>query len=351
VPREGKLKLVPTEVATGTAAASWTAAVMFFALMLYAILGGADYGGGVWDLLASGPRAKEQRRLIEQAIGPIWEANHVWLIFVIVIMFTAFPPAFAALSVALHIPLTLMLLGVVMRGTAFTFRHYDRQAGDVQRRWSRIFGTASTITPVTLGMCIGAVATGEIRVQDGVVTSGFLHPWLGLYPFMVGLFALALFAFLAAVFLTVETDDRALQNDFRKRALVTAAVVGMLALAVFLLSYRAAPGVHAGLVRRPWSLGLHIVTAINAVGAIAALWKRRYRWARIFAAAQVAMILVGWVLSHFPYLVPPDISIRSAAAPEAVLRAVLWSSAVGAVILVPSLYALFRIFKFSRRPA
>jgi len=200
-------------------------------------------------------------------------------------------------------------------------------------------------------MCIGAVATGEIRVADGVVTSGFLHPWLGLYPFMVGLFALALFAFLAAVYLTVEAKDRALQDDFRHRALRTAVVVGMLALAVFLLSHREAPGVHAGLVSRPWSLSLQIVTAINALGAIAALWKRRYRWARAFAAAQVALILVGWVLSHFPYLVPPDISIRSAAAPQPVLRAVLWASAVGAVILVPSLYSLFRIFKFSRPAA
>lgn len=339
---------MPAETASGANAAAWTAAVMFLSLVLYAILGGADYGGGVWDLFASGPRAKEQRRLIEQAIGPIWEANHVWLIFVIVILFTAFPPAFAAISVALHIPLTLMLLGVVMRGTAFTFRHYDRQAGDVQRRWSRIFGGASVITPITLGMCIGAVATGEIRVENGVVTSGLVRPWLGLYPFLVGLFALALFAFLAAVFLTVETEDRALQNDFRKRALLTAVVVGMLALAVFLLSHRSAPGVHAGLVARPWSLSLQVVTGINAVGAIAALGKRKYRWARIFAAAQVALILVGWVLTHFPYLVPPDISIWSAAAPENVLKAVLWSSAAGALILVPSLYALFRIFKFSK---
>ena len=339
---------MPAEIASGANAAAWTAAVMFLALVLYAILGGADYGGGVWDLLASGPRAKEQRRLIEQAISPIWEANHVWLIFVIVILFTAFPPAFAAISVALHIPLTLMLLGVVMRGTAFTFRHYDRQAGDVQRRWSRMFGGASVITPIMLGMCIGAVATGEIRVEDGVVTSGLVRPWLGLYPFLVGLFALALFAFLAAVFLTVEAEDRALQNDFRKRALITAVLVGALALAVFLLSHRAAPGVHAGLVGRPWSLSLQLVTAINAVGAIAALWKRRFRLARIFAAAQVALILVGWVLTHYPYLIPPDISIWSAAAPENVLKAVLWASAVGALILIPSLYVLFRIFKFSK---
>src|SRR5687767_8800816 len=156
-----------------------TVGLLFAALVLYAVLGGADYGGGVWDLLASGPRAREQRRLIATAIGPVWEANHVWLVFLIVLLFTAFPPAFAVLATALHIPLTLMLLGIVLRGTSFTFRHYDRQDDTVQQRWGRLFATSSVFTPVMLGICVGAIATGEIRVQNGVVTSGFLWPWLG----------------------------------------------------------------------------------------------------------------------------------------------------------------------------
>lgn len=234
--------------------------LLFASLILYAVLGGADYGGGVWDLLASGPRVHEQRRLIATAIGPVWEANHVWLIFVIVLLFTAFPPAFAALSTALHIPLTLMLLGIVLRGTSFTFRHYDRQDDTVQRRWGRLFAISSVFTPVMLGVCIGAIATGGIRVHDGVVTSGFLRPWLGLFPFAVGLFTLALFAFLAAVYLTVEADEEALREDFRKRALSAAGAVGALALMVYLLSYETAPLVHAGLRQRSWSWPLQIVT-------------------------------------------------------------------------------------------
>src|SRR5688572_33490992 len=114
------------------------ALVMLAALVAYALLGCADFGGGIWDLFSVGPRAREQRRHIAQAIGPVWEANHVWLIFMIVLLFTAFPPAFAALSTALHIPLTLMLLGIVLRGTSFTFRQYDRQEDPVQQRWGRL---------------------------------------------------------------------------------------------------------------------------------------------------------------------------------------------------------------------
>src|SRR5882672_2731226 len=146
---------------------------MIAALILYALLGGADYGGGVWDLFAFGKRAPQQRALIAKAIGPVWEANHVWLILVIVILFTAFPPAFAAISTALHIPLTLLLLGIVLRGTTFTFRSYD-----VQRRCSLVFSIASVITPILLGITLGAISSGTIRVETGHVVSGFFSSWL-----------------------------------------------------------------------------------------------------------------------------------------------------------------------------
>lgn len=322
-----------------------TVGLMFAALVLYAVLGGADYGGGVWDLLASGPRAQEQRRLIETAIGPVWEANHVWLIFMIVLLFTAFPPAFAALATALHLPLSLMLVGVVLRGTSFTFRHYDRQDDTVQQRWGRLFAISSVFTPVMLGVCIGAIATGGIRVQDGVVTSGFVRPWLEPFPFAVGLFALALFAFLAAVYLTVEANDNALREDFRRRGLGAAGAVGVLALTVYLLSHEAAPLVRDGLTQRPWSWPLQIVTGGCAVGAIGALWWRRFQVARVLAAGQVTLILSGWALAQYPFLVPPDISIMQAAASQSVLRAVLWGIALGSLILVPSFLYLFRVFK------
>jgi cytochrome d ubiquinol oxidase subunit II len=319
--------------------------LLLAALVLYAVLGGADYGGGVWDFLASGARAREQRRLIESAIGPVWEANHVWLIFMIVLLFTAFPAAFAALSTALHVPLTLMLLGIVLRGTAFAFRHYDRQDDTAERRWGRLFAVSSVFTPVMLGICIGAISTGDIRTQNGAIGSGFLRPWLGLFPFTVGLFVLTMFALLAAVYLTVEAKDEALREDFRQRALGSAVAVGALALTVYLMSREAAPLVSAGLTQRPWSWPLQIVTGVFAVGAIGALSQRRFHLARVLAAGQVALILTGWALALYPFLVPPDISITQAAAPLTVLRPVLWSTGIGFLMLVPSLLYLFRVFK------
>jgi len=321
------------------------AGIMIASLVFYALLGGADYGGGVWDLFAFGSRAKQQRDLIAEAIGPVWEANHVWLILVVVILFTAFPPAFAVISTALHIPLTLLLIGIVLRGTSFTFRHYDDRHDNAQRRWGRVFSVASIITPVLLGITLGAIASGSIRVRNGTVTTGFFNSWLAPFPFAVGFFALALFAFLAAVYLTSETNDKNLQEDFRRRALVSGVLVGALALIVFLLAGTGAPTVRAGISRSPQALALHVLTAVFAAGAFYALWTRKFRLARICAAAQTSLILLGWALAQFPYLVEPDVSIASAAAPPITLQLLLGALAAGAVLLLPSYFYLFRIFK------
>jgi cytochrome d ubiquinol oxidase subunit II len=155
------------------------ALIIAVALNIYLLLGGADYGGGVWDLMASGERAERQRRLIERSIGPIWEANHVWLIAAIVILFTAFPPAFARIMTFLHIPLLLMLLGIVARGSAFAFRSYEARH-DFRRRWGTVFATASLLTPILLGTLIGAVAWGKL---DGRMESSsvFFTSWIGFF--------------------------------------------------------------------------------------------------------------------------------------------------------------------------
>ncbi|HEV2911760.1 MAG TPA: cytochrome d ubiquinol oxidase subunit II [Pyrinomonadaceae bacterium] len=321
------------------------AGAMIVSLTFYALLGGADYGGGVWDLFARGPRALKQRALIEEAIGPVWEANHVWLILVVVILFTGFPVAFAAIATALHIPLTLLLIGIVLRGSAFTFRTYDVKRDERERGWGRIFSIASIITPVLLGITLGGIASGSIRFENGIVPNGFVRPWLAPFPLAVGFFALALFAFLAAVYLTLETRDTLLQEDFRRRAIVAGVVVAALALAVFLLSGSGAPKVRAGLSASAWAVPLHLATAISAIAAFAALWKRAYGLARVCAAAQVTLILWGWALAQFPYIVEPDITIQSAAAPPATLRLLLGALALGALLLFPSFYYLFRVFK------
>jgi cytochrome d ubiquinol oxidase subunit II len=322
------------------------AALLALSLNAYVLFGGADFGGGVWDLLASGPRRNRQREVIAHALGPIWEANHVWLIFAIVLAFTCFPPVAARLGTLLHVPLTLMLIGIVLRGSAFTFRTYDSQQDATQRRWGRIFSSASVITPVLLGVSIGAVASGRVGGEtSGGFVSQYVQPWLTPFAFSVGFLALALFAFLAAVFLTLETHDHDLCEDFRRRALGSGIAVFLASALALLLSRWQAPLVMAGLMTSPWALPLHLATGATAVAVLAALWFRRFRLARIGAGLQVSLIFWGWALAQYPLLIPPGFTIEGSAAPHPTLRALLIATAGGGIVLVPSLWYLFHIFK------
>jgi cytochrome bd ubiquinol oxidase subunit II len=321
------------------------AAILALSLNAYVLFAGADFGGGVWDLLASGPRRDRQRAVIAHAIGPIWEANHVWLILVIVLAFTCFSPVAARLGTVLHIPLTLMLVGIVLRGSAFTFRTYDDEHDSAQRRWGRIFASASVITPVLLGVSIGAVASGRVAlVPSGSFTEQFVHPWLTPFALSVGLLALSLFAFLAAVFLTLETRDPQLIEDFRRRAL-GAGVAVFCASALVLLLSRTAPLVRTGLTGSAWAVPLHLATGLTALVVFATLWFRRFWLARVAVGVQVSLIFWGWALAQYPLLVPPDLTISNSAAPASTLRLVLLALVIGGAILLPSLWYLFQVFK------
>ncbi len=323
-------------------------AVILAALVIYALSGGADYGGGMWDLLARGPRAPRQRAAIEHAIGPIWEANHVWLILVIVVLFTAFPPAFATIMTALHIPMTAILIGIVLRGSAFVFRKYDAQHDAVHRRWSTVFGAASFFTPFVLGLCLGALASGEIRVTDGRLSSGFFAGWTTPFAVACGLFAQGLFAFLAATYLTVDTDaEPELQAGFRTRALVSGVLLAPAAALTFVLARDGAPHIFARLTSW-WAPLLVAVTSVCAIGALAALWSRRFRWARAAAVGQVMCILVGWGLAQYPHLVVPDLTLSNAATVPSTLHALQSALAAGALVLFPAFGYLFYVFKRRR---
>lgn len=331
------------------------AGALVLALNAYVLSGGADFGGGVWDLLATGPRKIAQRDLVAQAIGPVWEANHVWLILAVVLLFTCFPPAFARLAVALNLPLTGALVGIVLRGSAFAFRGYGGDRDVVQRRWGRVFAVASLVTPILLGVAVGTVASGALGERGGGKGEGFLATyvatWLAPFPLAVGLFTLCCFAFLAAVYLTLEAPEGALREDFRRRALAAGIALGVAAFAALLLARPEAPLMGAGLLGSGWALPFQAGTGMVAVGTLGAVWTRRYRLARAAAAAQISLILWGWVVSQYPYVVPPDLAIADAAAPPATLRLVLIALALGAAVLVPSLLYLFRVFKRGDRPS
>lgn len=326
-------------------AADLLAAVLLLALVAYALLGGADFGGGVWDLLATGSRARAQRRLIEHAIAPVWEANHVWLIVVIVLLFSGFPVAFGVLATALHIPLTLVLLGIVLRGSAFVFRQYGAADDATALRWGRVFAVASTVTPVFLGVTLGAITGDGIRVERGAPTTGFVAPWLGLFPFSVGALALAAFAFLAATYLTVEAQDPDLRDDFRRRGLLAGAATCACALLAGALASARAPGFFAALVGSWWSplLGVGALAAFG--GALLALRRGAFPGARALAVSAVTLVTVGWGLAHRPRLIGPDVTIASAAAPPHIQRLLLVLGVIGLVVVAPALYALMRVFK------
>ena len=333
------------------------AAIMVLALNAYALTGGADFGGGVWDLLARGPGREAQRALIAEQIAPIWEANHVWLILVVVILFTAFPAAFAALGIVLHIPLTLMLLGIVARGSSFVFRSYGARDDASQRRWGRVFAVASVVTPLLLGMIVGAIVSGEagaaaarLPTSTGAAApsyaSVYVAPWLAPFPFALGVLSLAMFAFLAAVYLGVR--EPALRDAFRRRALWSSGAMFVTAFGALGVAGMTTPHVVGGLTRGA-ALVLQMAIAVAALAAIWALYERHWRFARIAAAAQVSLILWGWVLVQAPFVLPPTLTIRNAAAPRITLELLVGALAAGALILLPALAYMFRTFAAERR--
>jgi cytochrome d ubiquinol oxidase subunit II len=331
------------------------AGLILLAVIAYGVLAGADFGGGVWDALASGPRKAAQRDAIAHAIGPVWEANHVWLIFVIVLLFTAFPAAYAALSIGLFVPFHLVLLGITLRGAAFVFRAYGPQSSRARARWGAVFGAASVITPALLGASLGAVSAGRLRVAmspDGaprVWFEGGVAPYLAPVSLAMGALALALCAYLAAVYLTLETSG-ALREDFRRRALAAGTVVVAGSVLTLPLLYLRAPYLWRGLT----SARAAPVVAAGVAAALASGWAlatRHYRAARVAAVVQVALLLTGWGLAQYPHLIYPDLTLTTAAAPRATLRFVLYTLPVGAALLVPSLWMLFSVFKSTRADA
>lgn len=327
--------------------------ILVLALAIYTMTGGADFGGGVWDLFARGPRAKEERALIAHALGPIWETNHVWLILVIVLLFVCFPRGFAAIMTALHIPLTLMLLGVVLRGSAFVFRSYGGGDEVEEARWGRLFAVSSAATPVLLGVSLGAVVSGRIVVAPAGTTrltaaahiTDFWASWLGVFPLSVGIFNLILCAYLAAVYLIHEASDEEMKALFRRRAMGAGVLSGAAALGTYLLAIEGAPLVHGGLTGQPWSLPLHVVTGGAALTALWALWSKHDGLARVAAVGQVGLIVMGWGLAQTPYLVPPSLTLANSAAPPSVMWPVLGALGAGSVLLLPALIALYRVFK------
>lgn len=323
-------------------AAEAVLALMWAGVTAYALFGGADFGAGLWDLVAGGPqRGSAQRRLIEHAIGPVWEANHVWLIFVLVVLWTGFPEAFAAIASSLYVPLTLVAVGVILRGAGFAFRKAVTGL-TLERLFGATFAASSVITPFFLGTVAGAVASG--RVPAGVAAAHPVRSFLNPTSVLGGVLAVVVCAYLAAVYLTADArraGEAELVEAFRRRALLAGSVAGAVVLGGIGVLRADAPELFEGLTNR--GLSLVAVSAVAGVVSLACVWQRRFVAARLAAATAVTAVLWGWAAGQYPDLLVGELTIGQAAAAPATLRAVLWSLAAGALLVVPALVALYAV--------
>ncbi|MFG3033749.1 cytochrome d ubiquinol oxidase subunit II [Streptomyces sp. NPDC048253] len=321
-------------------------AVMWIGLTCYALFGGADFGAGVWDLLAGGARrGREQRQLIEHSIGPIWEANHVWLIFVIVLLWAGFSPVFASVMSTLYLPLTLAALGIIARGSAFAFRKASTELWQ-QRLFGAFFAVSSLVTPFFLGAVAGAVASG--RVPSGLAEGNVITSWLNPTSVLGGMLAVLACAHLAAVYLCADAareDDPELASAFARRAVVSGLASGAVALAGTAVLHADAPELFHGLTHR--ALPLVVLSAVSGVAGLVLLRTRHYVAARAAAALAVAAILWSWGAAQYPAMLVGSLTVDEAASQPAVLSACLIALACGALLLVPSLWLLYRTFQRS----
>ena len=311
-------------------------------LALYVVLGGADFGAGLWKLLAGG--GEHGRRIREHAhhsMAPVWEANHVWLIFVITVMWTAYPRAFGSIASTLAVPLFIAGIGIVLRGAAYALRPGSSSPAQL-RALDMLFSLSSILTPFALGAAIGAIAAR--RVPVGNAAGHLIGSWSGPVSVLIGALAVSSAAYLAAVYLAADAarlGERALEAQFRGRALAAGLIAGAIAIAGILVLHADAHPLYHGLVDGPGLAGL-IVSVLAGVSALVLVFSSRFAAARFTAALAVAAIIAGWALAQQPLLLP-GLTIEQAAAPHDTLVAVTIAVLAGGAILFPSLTLLFRL--------
>lgn len=321
--------------------ADLVAAAMFLGVVLYAVFGGADYGAGLWDLSAGrGELSDRARRQIDRSIGPVWEANHVWLIFVIVMLWTGFPVAFSAIMTTLAVPWSLVGLGVIFRGGAFVFRKSSDTYAQAQLHGA-VFAVSSVVTPFFLGAIAGAVADGRVPIDGG---GDLFTSWTGPLSLVGGVLAVLVTAFLAAVLLAFDADrrgDQELSDWFRRRALLAAVVAGGAALAAAATIEITAPSLADGLHGR--GAPLVVLSGLGGLGAVVGLVQGRLGLARIAAFVAVASVVTGWGVAQYPEILVDAATIEDVAGADVTLRLLLGVVVAAGIIVVPSLVWLLRL--------
>jgi cytochrome d ubiquinol oxidase subunit II len=325
----------------GVSKADAAAAILWVGATFYALFGGADFGGGFWDLVAGGPeRGERPRALIQRSLTPVWEANHVWLIFVLVVLWTAFPPAFSAIFTTLYVPIALAALGIVLRGAGFAFRKSivglrERQA------MGATFAISSVLTPFFMGTVVGAIASGEVPAGGN---GDAFSTWLAPLPLLIGAMFVASGAYLSAVFLVGDArhaGDEQMERYFERRALGAAVVAGAFAVAGLFTLHSEARYVFDRLTSQ--GLPLVVLSLLCGIALLAVLLRGGRRPLRPLAGGAVVSVIWGWGVAQFPYLLPTSLRIDQAAAPDATMTIVFVVFAAAAVLVVPSLALLYTL--------
>ncbi len=325
------------------------AVVLFIGVMAYAVFGGADFGAGFWDLIAGGAeRGARPRAVIEHAIGPVWEANHVWLIFTFVVLWTCFPEAYESITLTVFVPLTIAALGIVLRGSGFAFRKAVTRTSS-KRNFGAAFASSSVIVPYCMGAVVGAIASG--RIPAGGVAGDPWGSWINPTSILGGVMAVVMAAYLASVYMV--WDARRLADDsmveyFRRRAVVAAVVAGVVAFAGIFVLHHDAPYLYEGLTSR--ALPVVIVSALCGAGSLYLLLRRSHRLARVLAAGAVATIVLGWGIGQWDYVLPTSLTVAQAAAPSGTITAILVATGIAAAVLGPSFVLLYTLDQRSLLP-
>jgi cytochrome d ubiquinol oxidase subunit II len=322
---------------------------LYLAILLYVVLGGADFGAGIIEMFTSEKNIQRTRSTLYHAIGPIWEANHMWLIIIIVILFVGFPVIYSELSVYLHIPLVIMLMGIIARGTAFVFRHYDAVKDDMQDLYNKVFIWSSFVTPFFLGVVAGSTVSGHISTKTNTFIEAYIFSWLNWFSLAVGLFTVALCGFLASVYLIGEANTEEDRQRFirkAKRMNIMAVIAGGF---VFIAS------IFDGIPLGNWVFGnvVGLTAVIAATMSLIFMWKLIHTKIRmiprVLVAFQVSMILLAISYAHFPDFVILDgdknLSLLEETAPLKTMQALGWALLIGSLFILPALFYLYYSFQ------
>jgi cytochrome d ubiquinol oxidase subunit II len=318
------------------------AIILFAAVTFYAIFGGADFGAGFWDLTAGGAKRGERpREIIDHSIGPVWEANHVWLIFIFVVLWTCFPEAYASITLTMFVPLTIAALGIVLRGASFAFRKAVFRTR-LQRHFGAIFAVSSVLVPYCFGTIAGGIASG--RVPAGGQAGDPVHSWVNPTSIVAGLLAVSVAAYAAAVFLT--WDARRLADDamvayFRVRAMAAGVVAGVVAFGGLFVVRSDASYLFDGLTSR--ALPLVVVSSLAGLGALLLLRGQPRRGGRLAAVIAAGALVVAWGVAQWDYLLPESLTVSQGAAPAGTIKAVLVAAVLAGLLIVPAFALLYTL--------